>query len=60
MITEKQFIEILKKMKEYCKNTLCFECMFRTDDCQVRAIAGALNTMPMNYDIEEIEELINE
>ena len=59
-MTNKQFIEILKKIKERCNNTDCGECPFRTDKCQLQAIASSLNYMPIYWDIEDIERLLKE
>lgn len=64
MMTEKQFVEMLKKIQEYCKTTCCWECRFTPSSsglcCQIKKITKALNTIPMYWDIEKIEELINE
>ena len=61
MMTEKQFIEMLEKIKERCRKTLCPDCPFKNpNDCQLRVIARMLNTSPINWDIKEIEEVIND
>lgn len=62
MMTEKQFIEMLKKIKEYCRKTSCSDCSFKNldDCCQLRAIVTKLSNVPARWNIEEIEGLINE
>lgn len=63
-MTEKQFIKMLKNIKEYCIKTSCFnndkKCVFRKDACQLQVLARRLYDLPANWDIEKIEELINE
>lgn len=64
IMTEKQFIEVLEKMQERCETTRCWECIFKSSSsglcCQIRKITKALNTIPKDWNIEKIEELINE
>lgn len=65
MMTEKQFIEVLKKIKERCKtNKMCPECIFKSardvTSCQINRITNKLDMAPEDWDIKEIEELLNE
>ena len=59
-MTEKQFIEVLKKIKERCLKISCRECPFGRGGCQLRVIASRLNVLPIDWNIKEIKELINE
>lgn len=62
-MTDKDLINILKGIKRYCNRTHCDNCKFQTvtDDCQIREIVAELNfSMPYDWDIEEIERIINE
>lgn len=54
-MTDEQFIEILRKIKERCLKISCGECPFRTDNCQLQAITSRLNAIPIDWEIEEIK-----
>lgn len=60
-MTEKQFIEMLKNIKEHCIERDCPECRFKISDyCQLRLLGEEFYNTPTNWNIEKIEELLNE
>lgn len=60
-MTDKQFIKVLKKIKERCLKISCGECPFgKRNYCQLLVIACKLNAMPIGWNIEEIESVIED
>lgn len=70
-MTDKQLIETLENIKEYCSDRKCVECEFCNKNrihfynekptfCQIKALAGELNRCPENYHISTIEEIIKQ
>ena len=69
-MTDEQFIEWLRKIKEYCGKYIgCYECPLQlkenyyygdTSTCCSVILLGYLlsDTMPENWDMEEIERII--
>ena len=59
-MTDKQFIEMLKNIKEYCKKTSCIDCQFNEGHCAIQKLAFELRFAPLFWNIEEIERIIND
>ena len=61
MMTDEQFIEWLRKIKEFCQNTTCTNCPFGIGYgcCQIRYLLDELQAnSPLDWDMEEIERII--
>jgi len=63
-MTDKQIIETLRNIKEYCENRQfdCINCRFRRDgeNCQIASLSLRLNGPPICWNMEQIERIINE
>lgn len=64
-MTDKQFIETLRFIKEYCKIRRCFQCKFYSpsyvvDSCNLQLLPKELKISPRLWNIEEIERLLKE
>lgn len=68
-MTDKQFIETLRNIQNYCKGRFCGVCKFSDDSkvernrdqcCVLKNMACALSMSPVFWDIEEIERIIND
>lgn len=67
MMTDKQIIEVLKTTKQYCeayKENDCVNCRFFNPRwiicCQIKNLINHLYLDPKDWDMEIIEEIINE
>lgn len=62
-MTSKDIIKHLEKIKGFCKKrVMCEKCAFSYDDgqCQIMELVDELREMPANWDMEVIEEIIND
>lgn len=60
-MNDKELLELLKKIKEYCENESCNVCKFSIRNyCQFEMFASCLDNSPNNWDMEEIERIIKE
>ena len=63
-LTDDQFIEWLRKIKEHCDSIRypCAECNFRTNysmnACQIKDLFDELKILPASWNMEEIERII--
>lgn len=60
-MTDKQFIETLKNIKKYCKESICVKCKFNHEirsECMLVLLCTELGKVPENWNIEEIEKII--
>ena len=61
MMTDEQFIEWLRKIKEHCMSHACSNCPFNTDYryCQINALVDELQKdNPDEWNIDELERII--
>lgn len=59
MMTNEQFMEFLRKIKEHCKGRACSMCDFHYNDkCQFRSIAIQMSVPPSTWDMKEIGEIV--
>ena len=63
-MTDKQIVKTLTNIQKNCrKYLLCKECRFyrkSANYCLISLLTKKLSIMPSTWDIEKIEELINE
>lgn len=67
-MTDKQIIETLVRIKEYCRKCkTCKECKFLIDkdekgdgNCQIQNIFYELDGFPSQWDMEELERIIKQ
>ena len=64
-MTDKQIIKTLENIKDFCTlHTSCNPCRFHSDNidtyCQILDLIHVLDTTPEEWDMEEIERILNE
>ena len=59
--TDKQIIETLNNIKKHCTGRSCENCSFKSlnNPCQIAHIAKKMAISPSQWDMEEIERLVN-
>lgn len=64
-MTDKQIIETLENVREFCIKSSCLDCRFNLAvdrggvDCQFKMLASSMNISPNMWDIDKITKVIN-
>ena len=62
-MTDKQIINTLRNIQKYCekRGATCTDCIFdKGHYCKIQKIGQQLNDAPYEWDMEEIERIIND
>ncbi len=59
----KQILQKLRQIKKYCAehDRQCTNCVYKTwIDCRIQMVADLLVLVPDEWDLEKVEEILNE